>query len=79
VNTRMHCFNEFYEFVIFVDPSDNAAGDVKVSLLDPQSLNCVHHLQAHSGTLSDFDVCGNQLVTCGFSNRLFSVPYNTVH
>ena len=47
--------------------------DVKVSLLDPQSLNCVHRLQAHTGTLSDFDVCGNQLVTCGFSNRSVSM------
>ena len=42
----------------------------KVSLLDPQTLSCVHRLQAHTGTLSDFDVCGNQLITCGFSNRL---------
>lgn len=48
-----------------------ACGDTsgKVSLRDPRTLNAEQVLHAHSGTLSDFDVCGNQLITCGFSNR----------
>ena len=41
----------------------------QVTLLDPDSLKPVHKLKAHSGTLSDFDVHGNQLITCGFANR----------
>nr|XP_006819096.1 PREDICTED: PAB-dependent poly(A)-specific ribonuclease subunit 2-like [Saccoglossus kowalevskii] len=41
----------------------------KIILRDPQSLKKEHVLEAHTGTLSDFDVHGNQLVTCGFSNR----------
>jgi len=59
------------------DDDDEDKDDIyvaKVSLLDPQSLGCVHRLQAHTGTLSDFDVCGNQLVTCGFSNRCLLQP-----
>ncbi|ELU03678.1 hypothetical protein CAPTEDRAFT_225482 [Capitella teleta] len=51
--------------------SGDTAG--KVTLRDPRSLKTQHVLQAHSGTLSDFDVCNNQLVTCGFSNRMGSL------
>ena len=40
----------------------------KVTLRDPNSLKAQHVLPAHSATLSDFDVHGNLLVTCGFSN-----------
>lgn len=51
------------------------AGDTggKVTLYDPNTMNPEHVLDAHSGTLSDFDVQGNLLVTCGFSNRLNSM------
>lgn len=42
----------------------------KVRLRDPSSLNCEHVLEAHTGTLSDFDVSGNLLVTCGFCSRM---------
>lgn len=41
----------------------------QVRLRDPVSLQCEHMLEAHTGTLSDFDVSGNLLVTCGFCSR----------
>ena len=48
-----------------------AAGDTggKVTLRDPNTFKAEHVLDAHSGTLSDFDVHGNLLVTCGFTSR----------
>lgn len=47
------------------------AGDTsgKVRLYDPATLRPEHVLDAHNGTLSDFDLQGNLLVTCGFSAR----------
>ncbi|XP_027041539.1 PAN2-PAN3 deadenylation complex catalytic subunit PAN2-like isoform X1 [Pocillopora damicornis] len=42
----------------------------KVRLRDPSSLKSEHVLEAHTGTLSDFDVSGNLLVTCGFCSRM---------
>ena len=41
----------------------------QVVLHDPQSLEVCHKLEAHSGSLSDFDFNGNLLVTSGFSAR----------
>jgi PAB-dependent poly(A)-specific ribonuclease subunit 2 len=40
-----------------------------VSLRDPRSLQVEHSFEAHSGTVSDIEVKGDLLVTCGFQNR----------
>lgn len=48
----------------------------QVFLRDPTTLNVVTTFDAHSGCLSDFDIHGNQLVTCGFSTRFnFLIPW----
>ncbi|XP_075757995.1 PAN2-PAN3 deadenylation complex catalytic subunit PAN2 isoform X2 [Pelodiscus sinensis] len=42
----------------------------KVSLRDLRTFAMEHEFDAYSGSLSDFDVHGNLLVTCGFSSRM---------
>ncbi|KAI8801403.1 ubiquitin carboxyl-terminal hydrolase-domain-containing protein [Cladochytrium replicatum] len=41
----------------------------RVMLKDPRSFNTEHVIEAHTGTISDMDVVGNTIVTCGFSQR----------
>ncbi len=36
---------------------------------DPHNMTVCHTLDTHSGTLSDFDMNGHHLVTCGFARR----------
>ena len=36
---------------------------------DPHNLSVCHTLDTHSGTLSDFDMNGHHLVSCGFARR----------
>ncbi|MEE6512994.1 hypothetical protein FKM82_020413 [Ascaphus truei] len=42
----------------------------KVSLRDLRTFKAEHEFDAYSGSLSDFDVHGNLVVTCGFSSRM---------
>lgn len=45
----------------------------QVSLRDLRTFVVEHEFDAYSGSLSDFDVHGNLLVTCGFSSRMNSL------
>lgn len=42
----------------------------RIVLHDPRTMRQEHYFQAHTGSLSDFDVLGNYIATCGFSNRM---------
>ena len=56
----------------FVCCGDAASG--KIHLRDPLNLKVTHTLDTNTGVLSDFDVHGHHLVTCGQSMRHGGVP-----
>ena len=56
----------------FVCCGDAASG--KIHLRDPLNLKVMHTLDTNTGVLSDFDVHGHHLVTCGQSLRHGGVP-----
>ena len=57
--------------LIRTHPKYYCCGDAsgKITLRDKSSLKALHTFYSHSGQLSDFDVRGNYLVTCGCSVR----------
>ena len=40
-----------------------------INIRDQYTMKSIHELHPHNGSLSDFDVHGNYLVSCGFSSR----------
>lgn len=45
----------------------------QINLRDPFTLKSIHTFYPHTASLSDFDVHGNYLTTCGFSMRMGSL------
>lgn len=52
-------------------PRSICAGSLlgEVTIRDPRTMKVEQRVQAHTATLSDLDVSGNLLLTCGFSQR----------
>uniref|UniRef100_A0A0N5ANV8 Exonuclease domain-containing protein n=1 Tax=Syphacia muris TaxID=451379 RepID=A0A0N5ANV8_9BILA len=43
--------------------------DGNITLRNLSTIEPIHAIHAHQGVVSDFDICGNQLITCGYSPR----------
>ncbi|VDK21202.1 unnamed protein product [Anisakis simplex] len=43
--------------------------DGNITLRHLTTIDAISALQAHQGAIADFDVCGNKLITCGYSPR----------
>lgn len=41
----------------------------QIAMRSWESLETIQLLEAHGGPISDFDICGTKLITCGFSAR----------
>lgn len=65
-----------FSFINIVIRHDTAT--IQVTLRHLSSVDAIHALQAHQGGVSDFDVCGNKLITCGCSPR-FAMRFNLSH
>ncbi|KAJ3158992.1 poly(A)-specific ribonuclease [Geranomyces michiganensis] len=48
----------------------------RVVIRDPRTLKAEHFIQTHTGTISDLDISGNTMVTCGFSASPDSIPFS---
>jgi PAB-dependent poly(A)-specific ribonuclease subunit 2 len=57
--------------VLKSSPRSICAGSLlgEVTLRDPRTMKVEQRVQAHTATLSDLDIAGNLLLTCGFSQR----------
>uniref|UniRef100_A0A6A7G785 PAN2-PAN3 deadenylation complex catalytic subunit PAN2 n=3 Tax=Hirondellea gigas TaxID=1518452 RepID=A0A6A7G785_9CRUS len=42
----------------------------RIAMHDPRSMREEHHFRAHRGSLSDFDVLGHYIATCGYTMRM---------
>uniref|UniRef100_A0AC35UCJ7 PAB-dependent poly(A)-specific ribonuclease subunit 2 n=1 Tax=Rhabditophanes sp. KR3021 TaxID=114890 RepID=A0AC35UCJ7_9BILA len=45
--------------------TSDASGSI--TLRNKTSLECIGEIKAHKGTIVDFDICGNKLITCGMT------------
>lgn len=81
VDLNQQCLSNLYEIkdtgVAIFRKSDRfiCGGDStgKVTIYDSKTMRAEHTLEAHSSCLSDFDICENLLITCGFSPRGISL------
>ncbi|MFH4981440.1 hypothetical protein AB6A40_008149 [Gnathostoma spinigerum] len=51
----------------------NSDSDGNITLRNMSTIDAIHSFQAHQGSIADFDVHKNKLITCGYSPRLGSL------